>query len=87
MIIKCKYNTGEVLLPYERKPLGTSAQTQYGELDIDREYIVMGMIMKSGYLTYCNYSGTSIKWKKCLKRKKYLFLRRGRNATYTTFGL
>lgn len=52
MTAKCIYNTGEVLLRYERRPLGTSKETRYGELEIGKEYLVMGMILKSGYLTY-----------------------------------
>ncbi|GLB54007.1 hypothetical protein NBRC110019_30480 [Neptunitalea chrysea] len=52
MIVKCIHNTGAALTGYERKPLGTSEHTQYGELDIGKEYLVMGMIMKRGYLTY-----------------------------------
>lgn len=52
MIAKCIYNTGRALISYERKPLGTSEQTQYGELEVGKEYLVMGMIMRNGYLTY-----------------------------------
>ena len=45
-------NSGKILMPYERKPLGTSSQTSYEQLDIGKEYIVMGIIMSNGYLTY-----------------------------------
>lgn len=52
MIVKCIHNTGAALTGYVRKPLGTSEDSEYGELDIGKEYLVMGIIMKRGYLTY-----------------------------------
>lgn len=52
MRIKCLYNTGEALMAYERKPLGTNPQMQFGGLEVGREYLVMGMILTEGYLTY-----------------------------------
>ena len=52
MVVECLYNTGAILLHYDKKPLGVSAETEYGELDIGKKYLVMGIIMKSGYLTY-----------------------------------
>lgn len=57
MKAKCKYNTGKILLDYTRRPLGTSAITEYGELEIGMEYLVMGMIMSNGYLNYLIDSG------------------------------
>jgi hypothetical protein len=60
MRIKCIYNTGEDLRPYENKSLrkeelgrfGATGYTKYGELDIGKEYLVMGMIMFESYLAY-----------------------------------
>jgi hypothetical protein len=52
MKIKCVQNTGEILMNYERRPLGTSEITEYGELEIGREYLVMGMILFNNYLSY-----------------------------------
>ncbi len=52
MKVKCIFNTGKALLDYERIPLGTTDITQYGQLEIGKEYLVMGMIMTDGYLTY-----------------------------------
>lgn len=52
MEVKCIHNTGKILIGYHRKPLGSSAITQYGELKIGKKYLVMGVIMSNGYLTY-----------------------------------
>ena len=52
MKVICKSNTGKALTGYERKPLGCSEITQYGQLEIGKEYLVMGMIMSKGYLSY-----------------------------------
>lgn len=52
MKVKCISNTGKALNGYQRKPLGSSDITQYGQLEISKEYIVMGMIMSEGYLSY-----------------------------------
>ena len=52
MVVKCIYNTGKVLLDYDRKPLGASEYTTYGQLEVGEESLVMGMIMRQGYLTY-----------------------------------
>ena len=52
MKIKCLFNTGEILLEYSRRPLGTSKETQYGQLEINKEYFVMGMIIGEGTLDY-----------------------------------
>jgi hypothetical protein len=60
MKIKCIYNTGEILRDYTRKPIGVSDITQYGALEIGEEYLVMGMILIEGYLSYLLDSGRSI---------------------------
>lgn len=60
MKVKCLYNTGEDLRAYEIKSLrkeelgrfGATGYTQYGEIQIGKEYLVMGMIMIESYLTY-----------------------------------
>jgi hypothetical protein len=56
MKVKCLYNTGKALLKYERPPLGTS-ETQYGQLEIGKEYLVMGMLLGEGILDYLIDSG------------------------------
>ncbi len=52
MIVKCIHNTGKVLLDYDRKPTGLSKYTTYGQLEVGEEFLVMGMIMQQGFLTY-----------------------------------
>lgn len=52
MKVKCIHNTGKILLDYPRRPLGTSQETQYEELEIGKQYLVMGIIMTNGYLAY-----------------------------------
>lgn len=51
MIIRCIQNTADVLFEYERRPFGTFKQTEYG-LEIGKEFLVMGMIMSDGFLSY-----------------------------------
>ena len=59
MKVRCIYNTGKALRPYEDKPLadnqfgkfGASYHTVFG-VAIDKEYIVMGMIFGEGELDY-----------------------------------
>ncbi len=59
MKIRCIHNTGEALRIYENKPLnkdelgrfGATGHTEFG-LTIDKEYIVMGMILGEGILDY-----------------------------------
>jgi len=60
MKVKCIFNTGKALRPYEGKPLksyefgkfGASESTHYGLLEIGREYIVMGIFLREGVLGY-----------------------------------
>jgi len=52
MKVKCLYNTGEVLMGYPSKPMGITKSTEYGLLKIDKEYIVMGIILGEGVLGY-----------------------------------
>lgn len=60
MKVRCIYNTGEALRPHEYKPLekeilgrfGATGYTQYGELDIGKEYLVMGIIIFETYQAY-----------------------------------
>jgi hypothetical protein len=60
MKVRCLYNTGEALRSYEYKPLdknilgrfGATGYTVYGELDIDKEYLVMGIIIFQTYQAY-----------------------------------
>lgn len=67
MKIKCIYNTGKDLVKYQSEPLrsdgqfltdsqnrslGCSAHTQFGGLEIGKEYLVMGMFIRNGLLWY-----------------------------------
>ncbi len=60
MRILCKYNTGKDLRFYEYKSLieeefgrfGVSEKTEYGELEIGKEYLVMGIIVFETYQAY-----------------------------------
>ena len=60
MKIKCISNLGASLRPYEYHPLnedefgrfGCSSISEYGEVKIGSEYLVMGMIMFKSYLAY-----------------------------------
>jgi len=52
MRVKCLHNTGKALMNYPRKPLGTSEITQYGILEVGKEYLVMGMLLGEGMLDY-----------------------------------
>ena len=60
MKIRCLYKTGQDLKPYEFKSLtkeeqgrfGITGYTEYNQLDIGKEYLVMGMIMFDSYLAY-----------------------------------
>ena len=59
MKVRCIYNTGRDLRPYESKILrdkefgrfGASVYSNFG-LTIDKEYLVMGMILGNGILHY-----------------------------------
>lgn len=60
MKILCKFNSGKDLRPFESKPLekkefgrfGTSEYSEYGELEIGREYLVMGIVIFETYQAY-----------------------------------
>lgn len=60
MKVRCLYNTGESLRNYEYKSLekdvlgrfGATGYSQYGELDIGKEYLVMGIIIFETYQAY-----------------------------------
>ena len=60
MKAKCIYNKGEDLRAYENKSLrkeelgrfGATGYTEYGQLEIGKEYLVMGMIFFESYLAY-----------------------------------
>jgi hypothetical protein len=60
MKVRCLYNTGEALRPYEYNPLekgmigrfGATGFSEYGCVTIMQEYLVMGMIMFETYLAY-----------------------------------
>ena len=59
MKVRCLYNTGEVLRNYDKKTLekdklgrfGATSNTCFG-LVINKEYVVMGMILGEGVLDY-----------------------------------
>ena len=60
MKIRCLHNTGEALRSYEHKSLekdilgrfGATGYSEYGELDIGKEYLVMGIIIFETYQAY-----------------------------------
>lgn len=60
MKVKCIYNTGESLKPYEDKPLkkdefgrfGTTEYTVFGQLEVGKEYLVMGIITFQTFIAY-----------------------------------
>ena len=60
MKVRCLYNTGEALRPYEYKTLkrdmmgrfGATGYSEYQELDVGEEYFVMGIIVFETYQSY-----------------------------------
>ena len=60
MIIKCVNNTGRFLRNYEIKELkqeefgrfGTSEYSEFGQLELGKEYLAMGIIVFETYLSY-----------------------------------
>jgi hypothetical protein len=60
MKIRCLYNRGEALRAFEYKSLrkdmigrfGATSYSQYNELDIGKDYLVMGMIIFETYQAY-----------------------------------
>jgi hypothetical protein len=60
MKIKCINNTGKALRIHELSPLeshqigrfGATENSEYNEIEIGREYLVMGMIVFDTYLSY-----------------------------------
>jgi hypothetical protein len=60
MRIRCLYNTGNALRGYETVVLGeeqfgrfgASGNTEYGEIRVGNEYLVMGMIIFDTYIAY-----------------------------------
>lgn len=60
MKVRCIYNTGEALRPFEEKPLskgefgrfGASGDSEYNEIKIGTEYLVMGIIIFETYQGY-----------------------------------
>jgi hypothetical protein len=60
MQVRCLYNKGEGLRPYEYEPLskgmmgrfGAAGHSEYGGLTIGREYLVMGIIIFQTYQAY-----------------------------------
>jgi len=52
MKIKCLYNSGEVLLNFSRRPEGTSIATKYSMIEVNKEYLVMGIIQFETHMSY-----------------------------------
>ena len=60
MKVRCIYNTGEALRPYEYQSLGknvlgrfgATGYSQYGEITVRAEYLVMGIIIFQAYQAY-----------------------------------
>ncbi len=57
MIIRCTDNIGAKLLEYGPLPFGIFESSEYGELEIGREYMVMGMVIFDGLLRYITDDG------------------------------
>lgn len=60
MKAQCRCKTGLGLVRYPRKAIGTTEETCYGELEIGRIYLVMGMTLVDGVLNYLIDSGRVI---------------------------
>lgn len=52
MKVKCIGNTGEAIIAYKNRPQGIFKETSWGQLQVGKEYIVMGIILSKGYLKY-----------------------------------
>ena len=60
MKVRCVYNTGEALRVYENSPqkknefrrFGSSENSQFNEITIGKEYLVMGIIVFETYQAY-----------------------------------
>ncbi|UOY06614.1 hypothetical protein L0P88_22160 [Muricauda sp. SCSIO 64092] len=60
MKVRCIHNSGEALRAYENKQLnkdeigrfGATGYTEYGEVEIGKEYLVMGIIVFETYQAY-----------------------------------
>lgn len=52
MKVKCLHNSGKDLLCHLDIPRLTSEHTHYGELEIGKEYLVMGLILFNDHLGY-----------------------------------
>ena len=60
MKVRCIYNTGEGLMAYENKSLnkdelgrfGVSGNSEFNEITIGTEYLVMGLIIFESYQAY-----------------------------------
>lgn len=69
MKVRCLYNTGKALRPYEYDTsltekmagrFGATAHSEYNELEIGKEYLVMGIITHESYLAYLVDDGGTI---------------------------
>ena len=60
MIVKCINNTGRILIDNKIKPHGIFPESIFGELDVGKEYLVMGMVLKDGILYYLVNGGRVI---------------------------
>ena len=60
MIVKCINNTGRILMDNKIKPHGIFPESTFGELDVGKKYLVMGMVLKDGILYYLVNGGRVI---------------------------
>lgn len=69
MRVRCIHNRGIDLRPYEYKPItnneifgrfGSSGMTEFNEVKIGREYLVMGILLGEGALYYLIDDGADI---------------------------
>jgi hypothetical protein len=52
MLARCIANTGQHFSNFPKKPFGWSEHTVYGQLEIGKDYRLLGMIMLDGWLYY-----------------------------------
>jgi len=60
MIVKCINNTGRILMDNKIRPHGIFPESTFGEIDVGKKYLVMGMVLKDGILYYLVNGGRVI---------------------------
>ena len=68
MRVRCLYNTGDALRPFEYESLmkemlgrfGVTGYSKFGELDLGKQYLVMGVIVFKTYQAYLIDDGRAV---------------------------